>query len=177
MQMNELSIPLEFWFGSCPEIALYIPHLDYSQPTDQFGRSFCGCSENEEVLKKPVILNHIKHLGLYNVIQSRGMDDLDIAGEHLVLSCLYFLFLMYEYPSAYVSLQSFICDYLKVTEKDSGYDYWLMNWLEWNNLTEHGGSIRGCYISDTGIKLIEKHPDEFEKINDWIDDVTLKSMV
>ncbi len=47
----------------------------------------------------------------------------------------------------YLTLWSFIYDFLKIP-KDSGYDYYLMMWLQWNNICDHGSAIRCAWFKD-----------------------------
>ncbi len=47
----------------------------------------------------------------------------------------------------YIVLWSFICDFLQI-KKDSGYDYYLMMWLQWNKICDHGSAIRCAWFNN-----------------------------
>jgi len=44
----------------------------------------------------------------------------------------------------HIGLYEFIRFFLKI---ESGYDFFLLNFLEWNRITEHGFNIRGSWLS------------------------------
>ena len=76
----------------------------------------------------------------------------------------------FKHLNKYITIWSFIYDFLKIN-KDSGYDYWLMNMLEWYDIMEHGSGIRcGWFNSDK--KNIYKDriltQERIEKIEKWI---------
>lgn len=134
------------------------PHFAYMIPKDQFGRRFCGCCGDAEKILREKPIN--THAGFLDVIKSKTFLDLHDGGKNVVLMCLYYLHLdkteneIEHTRERYITLWSFITDFLKVATKDDGYDYWLLNWLEWNELIEHGCAIRCPWITKKGTELI-----------------------
>jgi hypothetical protein len=61
------------------------------------------------------------------------------------------------HKNKYITIWSFIYNFLQI-EKDSGYDYWLLSFLEQNKIIDHGSAIRcGWFNND------ERNP-YFERI-------------
>jgi hypothetical protein len=136
----------------------------YENETDKFGRNFCGCSYYFSVLVKKPKTNH---KGIINIINSKNVSDLNEDGLELILHCLYYLYLVHlldlnRYNNSYKVLYSFLYDHLKIK---GGYAYWIMNWLDWNNLTTHGSGIRCSWIDDDGIKFIKPHLDKLKNLH------------
>lgn len=81
------------------------------------------------------------------------IENLGDKGIELVDWCVDFLLFNKDHPrfpkkdqsgthkEKYITIWSFVYDFLKIG-KDTGYDYWLLTFLEWNNLLEHGCAIR-----------------------------------
>lgn len=158
---------------------------------DKFGRKFCGCcGDADAILTKTQLFEDVNNDALFNIINNYGFCDLNDDGKKMVLMCLYFLYLEKEdeeyvrgrktrkgptpcghIHDAYIALWSFIYDYLKVT---NDYDYWLMNWLDWNLLIEHGSGIRCSWLSGDGRELIVDNIDlvklERDNIIKWMNE-------
>lgn len=126
--------------------------------------NFCGCCGNSVYeLKNKSLIERIEgtdHEGMKDIIKctTLSINDLDDSGKQLINWCVDFLLFQrlemnfYKldqsgyHKTKYIAIWSFIYDFLKI---ESGYDYWLMSFLEWNNLMDHGTGIRcGWYIGD-----------------------------
>jgi len=157
----------------------------------------CGCSDPslEELVEGKRTTDHflweiiIRKAGYSNsmlghlVVEIKEFEELSKESKDIIQWCLDFLAYHrdyayenvdeygnrcdYKYSNKYITLWSFIYDFLKI-EKDGGIDYLLMNALGWYDFTEHGGGIRCSWI-----KCDKKHikcPEERKKIiEDWID--------
>ncbi len=132
--------------------------------------------------------------------QSNKVGDLDEHGKELVSQCTTFLLFMEKYhkykqpknigskkskrrkefeilkkeinelmDKKYITIWSFIYDFLKIPA-DSGYDYWLMNFLDWNNIMDHGSGIRCGWINidDTNIDIDTLDQQSENVIIEWI---------
>ena len=53
---------------------------------------------------------------------------------------------VYNNPKKYITLYSFIYDFLKIPD-ESGYEYWLMNILDWYKISDHGSAIRCSWFN------------------------------
>jgi len=53
---------------------------------------------------------------------------------------------VYHNPKKYITLYSFIYDFLKIPDQ-SGYEYWLMNILDWYKISKHGSGIRCSWFN------------------------------
>src|SRR5438477_403480 len=111
-----------------------------------FDFPICGCSDDSvfELLKKnrEELMDGIDNLGLKNIIGMKGAkyEELNENGKELVEMCVDFL--IYEKQrgycgTKYIALWSFIYECLKIPQ-NSGYDYYLMNYLDHIGLIEHG---------------------------------------
>ncbi len=49
-----------------------------------------------------------------------------------------------SHKEKYITIWSFVRDFLKIEDK---YDYYLMNFLEWCDLMEHGSGIRCAWLN------------------------------
>lgn len=99
------------------------------------------------------------NLGMKNIVTINSMDELNDAGIELVEWCLDFLLFYregyrfqksttqqhYYYNDKYITIWSFIYDFLKIP-KNSGYDYWLMSFLEHIGIMKHGTGIRCGFL-------------------------------
>lgn len=68
----------------------------------------------------------------------------------------------------YITIWSFIYDFLKIP-RNSGYDYWLMNFLCWNHIMDHGSGIRCGWLDNyysRDLLIIDEHIES--KIVSWI---------
>lgn len=146
------------------------------EPTPMF--DFCGCC-NESVFRlseKTVEerVNGTDNLGMKSIVacESCKYDDLDEHGKELIDWCRDFIIYKEEQYKKYgtdyfdIRLWDFVSDFLGF-EKDSGYDYWLLSFLEWNDYSCHGTSIRyDCSVpNDDKNRTISD--DRYEKINEW----------
>lgn len=142
-------------------------------------KSFCGCCDDSvfELVKKPLQeqIDGTDNLGVKSMLQCTKYDELDEHGKELFDWCMDFLIFnsgenMFEkYFNAYVALWSFIYSFLQIPQ-NSGYDYYVMSFLEWNGVCEHGMGIRCAYLmNDMGRKLSD---ERFEEIEEWADNVT-----
>ena len=77
---------------------------------------------------------------------------------------------VYYNTQKYITLYSFIYDFLKIPD-ESGYEYWLMNILDWYKISEHGSGIRCSWFNRSTENpyrnriLSKKRKDVIEK---WI---------
>lgn len=101
------------------------------------------------------------NLGVKNILQSDTIEDLDENGKYVIEWCVDFLlfkrlnddihFLKKNvenndpYKYKYITLWSFIYNFLNI-QKDTGYDYYVMSWLDWNKICEHGSGIRCAWF-------------------------------
>ena len=132
----------------------------------------CGCSDNsiyflfmkseserirliderQIVGGEPFFAESIR-LGLKEIVKDGCIDyiNLNLHGKELVCWCIDFL--KYEKKmrdtnkTEYITLFRFVCKFLNI-KADSGYDYWLMNYLENMHFIEHGIAIRCAWIYD-----------------------------
>lgn len=127
---------------------------------------FCDCSGDSIFIlaKKPIneILEGTTNLGMKDIITCKNykIENLGSEGKKIVELCADFLifdklkinFLKQNsencfHKHKYIALWSFIYSYIGI-EKNSGYDYWLMNFLDWNNICEHGSGIRCAWFNN-----------------------------
>jgi hypothetical protein len=107
-------------------------------------------------------------------------DKLGKSGENLIKECINFLLVKQMddnklwYPKKnqsdfhkekYITIWSFIYDFLKIT-KDSGFDYFLMAYLDTHDYLEHGSGIRCGWLSSNinleySIPSINRPDDRF----------------
>lgn len=129
---------------------------------------FCDCSDDSvfALAKLPLgdVLAGTDHAGMRDVIACPGglFANLEPEGRRLVEQCADFLLVHHHsnnnntYPkrvitegmfhtNKYIALWSFIYDHLGIPK---GYDYWLMNFLDWNHICEHGSGIRCAWWND-----------------------------
>lgn len=126
---------------------------------------FCGCSHDSVFIlaKKPIDerLNGTDNLGMKDIINCKNNDikNLGADGLKLVELCVDFLIFDKEnvsfpkrapnsfHSNKYITLWSFIYSYIGL-QQNGGYDYWLMNFLEYNNICDHGSGIRCAWFND-----------------------------
>jgi hypothetical protein len=140
----------------------YLGYKNYSYIYDIIEVCDC-CGEdihNLLTMTKEEVVNGTSNLGMKSVVVSKTIDDLDNYGKELVEWCVDFL-LFYKYnmsfkkenqeqfhKTKYITIWSFIYNFLQIN-KDSGYDYWLLCFLEQNYIMEHGSGIRcGFFYND-----------------------------
>jgi hypothetical protein len=154
--------------------------------TMQHAPSFYRCTDQDvgELADAPIqeIIKGTKCRGMRIVIKCRfgKVENLSTsrrrkAGKKLVDWCVDFLLFQKNYnvddynkDKKYITIWSFIYGFLRIEEN---YDYWLMNFLMWNNIMEFGAGIRcGWWIPDCALYsdriLTDKRRD---KIINWID--------
>ena len=123
---------------------------------------FCCCCDDSvfELARMSLTerLNGTDNEGMKDVLMATSMNDIGTKGSELVEWCIDFLLLMKKHEGGidikkrnpdqkkmhlnkYITIWSFIYDFLKIP-KGSGYDYWLLSFLEWNKFLDHGGGIR-----------------------------------
>lgn len=88
----------------------------------------------------------------------------DSAAKQLVDMCINFL--MINYTLSNKNLHGFIYDYLKIT-KNSGFDYYLMNYMHWNFLISHGSGIRCAWLDYEPLNWVISEECR-ESITNWI---------
>lgn len=149
--------------------------------------SFCGCSDNSvfDLARKSVDdrVNGTNNLGMRDIMLCKNHDikNLGENGIKLIELCVDFLIFAREninfrkkntncvHKDKYITLWSFIYSYIGL-EQNGGYDYWLMNFLDWNSICEHGSGIRCAWFnSDKSNPYYERVlSDEMrEKIVEW----------
>jgi hypothetical protein len=146
--------------------------------------NFCECcDESVFVLANRSVEERILGIdnqGMKEVLISTSLDDLGTKGKELVDWCIDFLLFQMEnrplffkkfdqsgpHKDKYITIWSFIYSFLGIPE-DSGYDYWLLSFLEWNGFMEHDGGIR-CGWLDTSKSIERKLTEERKQIIiDW----------
>lgn len=125
--------------------AVHPPAMHFTnEERDESG--FCGCSDDSVLVLWKMSSSErsdgAPNIGARQIVEcdSRLLQDLGPAGTDMVEWCKQFLFLTTDDMEG-PTLADFVWDFLKMP-RDSGYDYWLMNFLEWNGITEHGIGIR-----------------------------------
>jgi hypothetical protein len=147
----------------------------------------CDCCDDciHKLLNKDkeTILNGTTNLGIKNIVVSKLIEDLDTNGKELVEWCVDFLlFKKYNsdmyfrkqnqnqfHKNKYITIWSFIFNFLNI-EKNSGYDYVLMSFLDQHKIMEHGSAIRCGWFNDHNINpFFERILSEERKkiIIDW----------
>lgn len=125
----------------------------------------CNCSDNSvyQLAGKSIDdrSNGTDNLGMKDIINCKNNDikNLGPDGLKLVELCADFLIFDKEnmnfpkrqtnsiHKNKYIALWSFIYSYIGL-QKNGGYDYWLMNFLEHVNICEHGSGIRCAWFND-----------------------------
>lgn len=120
---------------------------------------FCEyCDDSVFILAHKLLeerLNGTDNEAMKEVLLTKSMDDIGTKGKELVEWCIDFLilrdtldYLTFKkqkqdqiHPNKYITIWSFIYDFLKIPQ-NSGYDYWLLQFLEWNEFMNHGSGIR-----------------------------------
>ncbi len=137
-------------------------------------KRFCECCDDSvfELIKKPLQeqLDGTDNLGVKSMLQCTTYIELDEHGKELFDWCLDFLIFNISFnkydSKQYIALWSFIYDFLNIPE-NSGYDYYVMSFLEWNNICEHGLGIRCAWLTNNmGRKLSN---DRRNIIKEWVD--------
>ena len=155
------------------------------------GRSVHQLFKND---RQTIILG-TDNLGMKNLIENKGSgyDQLDHNGKILIEQCVDFLIIRQNDPrfiadteeyklfnstcskrkNNYITLWSFIYQCIRIP-KDSGYDYYLMNYLNHVGLIEHGSGIRcAYYYPEHDIDALKNRVicDETKTmIENWIDE-------
>jgi hypothetical protein len=137
-------------------------------------RRFCECCDVSvfKLIKKPLQeqLDGTDNLGVKSMLQCIQYDELDEHGKELFDWCIDFLifYKSLEHSDKYIALWSFVYDFLKIPQH-SGYDYYVMSFLEWNGVCEHGSGIRCAWLADDmGRKLSD---DRRKIIKEWADKI------
>lgn len=110
------------------------------------------------------------NLGMKNILSEPKCENLTPEGLELVLWCVDFL--LYNKNNDYdtkLSIWEFIYGFLGF-EKNSGYDYWLMCYLEHLGIMEHGCGIRcGWFCSNESNPYFNRSlsDDRKNKILKW----------
>jgi len=167
----ETYIPLNFWLTREPAIKYEIDDSNFNM---------CKCSHEEviklcKMSKKERVVDGTSHPGMKQIVSLPyfksnfgKVEDLGPEGKELVQTCLEFLQLMDEKTTLRNSLEwrdywtklectnfhRFIFTTLGI--KEDGYDFWLLNFLEWNSLIEHGSTIANCWIKKNILLTNEK---------------------
>lgn len=146
----------------------------------------CDCCDEElhNLLKlsKEEVINSTSNIGMKSVVVSKSLNQLDNYGKELLEWCADFLLFQKDnelqfkkrnqnqfHKNKYITIWSFIYNFLQLG-KDSGYDYWLLCFLEQNNIMEHGSAIRCGFFNN-----YKKNPyfdrilteDRKQKIIEW----------
>lgn len=143
----------------------------YGRKYSKSDELFCSCSGDEVIDVFNNLETHRKDvnlplgiLDLLNILDKNleiiNIEDIGADGIFLIEWCVDFLLFYREsnhedplfkkqFPSEfhktkYITLNSFIYNYLKITNE--GYKYWLMNALEWYKICEHGSGIRCAWF-------------------------------
>jgi len=137
--------------------------MDFSDVSTDDSK-FCGCCDDSvKELAKLTLEQRLQgtdNEGMKEVLVADNMANLGPKGLELVNWCIDFLlfgdlgrnfdFLKTDqsgpHRSKYITIWSFVYDFLKIP-KDSGYDYWLLSFLEWSNIMEHGSGIRCGWLN------------------------------
>jgi hypothetical protein len=100
---------------------------------------FCDCCHDAV---SSIELFH-SHTGMQNILDNDFVENLNKEGLTMIEWCVDFLLFQQKYLDycEYITISFFICDFLGL-EKNSGYDYYLLTWLEENHIMKHGNSIR-----------------------------------
>lgn len=117
----------------------------------------CGCCNESlfELCKLPLQdrINGTENINMKNILQCDNIVDLDNESKKMIDLCVDFLLFCenitdynVDFRNKYISIWRFIVDYLGIM-KNSGYDYYLMMYLEWNLICEHGSGIRCAWFS------------------------------
>lgn len=144
---------------------------------------FCDCCDSSVYdlanMSLEERLNGTDNEGMRDVLRATSLSDLGDKGKQLVDWCIDFLIFArkdIDFPkknpenhsfhrNKYICIWSFIYNFLGIPQ-DSGYDYWLLSFLEWNGLMEHGSGIRCgwlAYPEDIDRKLTEDRENEIIK--------------
>ncbi len=119
--------------------------------------SLCGCCDDSVFklakMNKESRLALTDNLGMKNILTASKITDLDSHGLELIEWCVDFLlfnqlgmeFLKKDqnqiHKDKYITIWSFVHNFLQIP-KDSGFDYWLMSFIEHIGVMEHGSAIR-----------------------------------
>jgi hypothetical protein len=102
--------------------------------------------------------------GLVDIIL-HGPKDLTVAGRSLIFKCIDFLLINVNretlcslkadraqfHTEKYVTIWSFVYNFLKI-RRDSGFDYFLLSYLDYYKLMDHGGGIRCAWYNDVDLE-------------------------
>ena len=145
----------------------------------------CGCCDGSlnELCKLDLKerINGTDNVGMKNILENMKCANLNEDGKKLVEWCVDFLLyhkstneIIETKSKVFVCLWYFVVDFLKF-EKNSGYDYYLMMYLEWNNICDHGCAIRCAWFNNSEEnpyferELTDERKDEIKK---WIEITT-----
>lgn len=162
-------IPLNYWLTSEPMKKFQV--IDDNEKPGDF--KMCDCSEDTVFdlcrTSKQERVDGTANIGMKQIVSLPysnsdygQVKDLGPEGKDLVRKCHDFLQLKYEQEKLRNSLEwreywpkldvvktmNINIFIQKVLGIEDGYEYWLMNFLEWNNLMEHGSGIRCGWIKD-----------------------------
>jgi hypothetical protein len=124
----------------------------------------CGCYDdcmfNLARMDLKTRLDLTDNLGMKNILTANKLSDLDSYGLELIEWCVDFLLfadLKMNFPKKvqdgphkhkYIAIWSFVYDFLKIP-KNSGFDYWLMYFIEHIDIMEHGIAIRCGWFNES----------------------------
>lgn len=98
--------------------------------------------------KKDINLNLIEWFK--SNLNQNGLDLIEWCVDFLIFYTSFIKEMHRDYKNKYITIWSFIYDFLKIPE-NSGYDYWLLSFLEYNNIMNHGCAIRCGNFLDSDI--------------------------
>ncbi len=151
----------------------------------------CGCCDDSLtiLMDKPLKeqLDGTTNPGIKNLLENKSLDTINEDGRYIVEWCVdYLIFLIDNDPPGYFTIWRFVCEFFNI-KSDSGYDYYIMSWLEWNDIMEHGSAIRCGNFKDWGFEN-EKYitnpyihkihwkltPERKQEIEIWYSNLPLK---
>lgn len=146
---------------------------------------FCGCCDDSVFkLAKMDLESRLAltdNLGMKNILVSKELSELDANGLELVEWCVDFLLfnkLGLKFPKKdqnqihkdkYITIWSFVYGFLQIP-RDSGFDYWLMSFVEDIGVMKHGSAIRcGWFNEDKPNPYLSRvlSEERKNKIIDW----------
>lgn len=122
----------------------------------------CGCCDDSLtiLMDKPLKeqMDGTTNPGIKNLLENKSLNTINEDGRYIVDWCAdYLIYLIDNDPPGYFTIWRFVCDFFNI-KKNSGYDYYIMQWLDWNEIMDHGSGIRSGWFNDWGWKIdIEKN--------------------
>lgn len=125
----------------------------------------------------PAITGILKYLNDKNMV----LEDIDETSKSLIIQCIKFLLFFEKYKdddimkkrcqtdihkSKYITISSFIYNYLAI-QRNSGYDYILMNFLQHIGVINHGAGIRSAWLENNIWDVVLTEEDE-QKMKQWV---------